>query len=84
VPTFNTPLAPDPAGVLLGPLTDIRKHLERASGLDGDVLIRRWRQQVFDGRPMPITADERGRASTMLWILLFAGLAMRSTRWRFG
>jgi hypothetical protein len=82
VPRWNTPDAADAARVLLGPITDIRTHLERASGLDGDVLIQRWREQILQGRPVPITADGRGRASTMLWILLFVGLATRSTRWR--
>jgi hypothetical protein len=82
-PAGNT-TAVDDAGRLLGAITDIRTHLERASGLDGDVLIERWRDQTLAGRPGRAATDDRARASTMLWIMLFAGLAARSKRWRLG
>jgi hypothetical protein len=83
-PSRSRVRGPGRASLLLGPITDIRTHLERASGLDGDVLIGRWRESILAGRPAPPATDERTRASTMLWIMLFAGLATRSKRWRLG
>ena len=65
-------------------VTNIRQHLGSASGMDPDVLMEQWRQGVLAGRPGAPTPEKRSRASTTLWITLFAALATRSKRWRLG
>jgi hypothetical protein len=72
------------AAHVLGPLADIKTHLARAADMDGDVLIELWRQSVMQGRPSPPATDERTRTSTILWVMLFAALSSRSSRWRLG
>lgn len=58
--------------------------LSAASGLSHDQLAERWRDLIIANRPSA-HADIAGSGLLAgLWILIFAGLAMRSTRWRFG
>lgn len=58
--------------------------LSAASGLSHDELTERWRDFIIVNRPRS-HADIAGSGLLAgLWILIFAGLAMRSTRCRFG
>ena len=56
--------------------------LGEAAGMDPDALVSVWVGEIRGARP-----DRRGEArrsswATLLWIVVFAALAMRSTRWR--
>ena len=48
-----------------------------------DEVVDEWRAEIFKGRPersLPV----KTLAASMIWVLLFTGLAARSTRWRLG
>ena len=73
------------AGFPESPGDDIRARLVAASGLDSDELITEWRASIETGRSgSPIRPDNATASATMGWLLLLAGLATRSTRWRLG
>lgn len=57
--------------------------LERASGLDAEAVIAGWRAFMLDHRPAVHAGLGRSALTALFWILIFAGFAMRSTRWRF-
>jgi hypothetical protein len=60
----------------------VEEALAFTSGIALESLIAEWRQWIVEGRPDPYGGLLGSSALTGLWILLFAGLAMRSTRWR--
>jgi hypothetical protein len=60
----------------------IEDALAFTSGIALESLIAEWHQWIVEGRPDPYGRLAGKSALTGLWILLFAGLAMRSTRWR--
>jgi hypothetical protein len=64
------------------PSSSPRAILERASGLRVDSLVAHWRASLIERRPAVHAGLGRTAAVVLSWILILAGLAMRSTRWR--
>lgn len=65
--------------------TRLRARLAAAAGMPPDQLMRRWRERVVLAEPASRRGfDDRTRLATGFWILFFAVLATRSTRWRLG
>ncbi len=58
--------------------------LRYASGLSSEELGDLWHAWVLAQRPEVQAGLGVGSLFTLLWILAFAGLAMRSSRWRLG
>lgn len=58
--------------------------LVHASGLTPEELGDRWRAWVLSDPPETYAGFGTRSLITLLWILAFAALAMRSTRWRLG
>jgi len=56
--------------------------LAHVSGLDSRALLFEWRVRLVDGRPEAYAALGGRSLLALFWILFFATLAMRSTRWR--
>jgi len=61
---------------------DFRDLIARTAGVEPDRVMAEWRRRVMDARPENAGPDEYTRLVTLLWVLLFAGLSTRSTRWR--
>lgn len=49
-----------------------------------DTLLRGWRTEVEGAKPDMQSGATGSRLATLFWLMVFAGLAMRSTRWRLG
>jgi hypothetical protein len=64
----------------------LRAGLEAASGTDAATLMREWQASIAADAPDPDPVRPTGssRNVTIAWLLVFAGLAARSTRWRLG
>ena len=60
----------------------IRGRLEAASKMPAESLVVRWRARVFDVRSASTAIDLTTAISSLFWIGLCAGLALRSSRWR--
>jgi hypothetical protein len=60
------------------------EQLAVAAGEPMSRLITQWRDSIFAARPRPITVSLTEVVAGFAWILGFAGLAFRSTRWRVG
>lgn len=82
---------PDALAVLLSPewtardaagSADVKALLEAAAGTRMEVILEGWVEELRAARGGRLPA--RVVASSLIWILLFAGLATRSTRWRAG
>lgn len=58
--------------------------LEYASGSSIDELLTRWQAELVANRPDAFEPLVPSSGRAFLWTLLFAALAMRSTRWRLG
>ncbi len=58
--------------------------LEYASAQPLDVLLEGWRAELLAHRPEAFEPLVPSSGRAFLWTLLFAALAMRSTRWRLG
>ncbi len=56
--------------------------LEYAAGMELGELVAEWQAWVVSNRPETHASLGREGVFALLWILCFAGLAMRSTRWR--
>jgi len=56
--------------------------LERASGLSTDSLVTDWRSVLLERRPAVHAGLGKSALVALFWILILAGFAMRSTRWR--
>lgn len=56
--------------------------LEHASGLPLDELVGRWRAHLVERRPDAHAGLGATQLTVLFWALVFAALAMRSTRWR--
>jgi hypothetical protein len=54
-----------------------------AAGVPLVELVSEWRAWVVSNRPQVYAGLTGTSALALLWILLFAALAARSTRWRF-
>lgn len=61
-----------------------REALEHASGQPVDVLLAGWRDRLLASRPSAFGPLIPSSGRTLAWTLLFAALALRSTRWRLG
>ncbi len=57
-------------------------RLAAASGLPVDSLVVRWRNNVLATHPNTVAADARAAWGAVVWSVLFAIAALRSTRWR--
>jgi hypothetical protein len=62
--------------------TGLADLLERAAGGPLDPVVAGWREDVLAHPPRALPASVVG--TSLFWILLFVGLATRSTRWRGG
>ncbi len=60
---------------------DVLRHV---SGLSTGELSTRWRDLILTSRPNVHAGFGMTQLFTALWVLLFASLAVRSTRWRLG
>ena len=58
--------------------------LQHASGMTPEELGLAWREEVLRHRPTTYAGSIPVHWSLFLWIVLFAAMAMRSTRWRLG
>ncbi len=72
------------ARLLHDPDASPEEALAEASGLQVDELCAAWRGWVLAHRPDEAASLSAGILSATFWILLFAALALRSTRWRSG
>lgn len=61
-----------------------QEALEHASGESLDELLAGWHGELVANRPETFEALGRSSGRAFLWTLLFAALALRSTRWRLG
>ena len=60
----------------------LKDRLVQASGVSADSLISSWRAATLQARPDVHGDTQRGLWSTLLWMLILAGVSTRSTRWR--
>ena len=60
----------------------LKDRLVRASGVSADSLIGSWRAATFQARPDVQSDTKKLRWSSLFWLLVFAGVSTRSTRWR--
>lgn len=58
--------------------------LEHASGQSIDVLLAGWHERLTANRPGSFAPLVPSSGRSLAWTLLFAALALRSTRWRLG
>ncbi len=72
------------ARLLAHPDATPEQALANVSGLNVDRLCGAWRRWVLRQRPDVSAGLGGGMVMAGFWILLFAGLAARSTRWRLG
>ena len=68
--------------LLDNPARPLEVRLAAAAGIPVDSLIGRWRSRVLAVRPKTVAADERAAWGAIVWSVLFALAALRSTRWR--
>ncbi len=70
---------------LLAPGTiPVEDRLARVAGVTPDSLIAAWRSELLEAEPSAWAGLGRTPAAAAVWLLLFAFLAARSTRWRLG
>lgn len=62
----------------------VDEALAHTAGVSVDQLVGEWRAWVVAGRPAVHGSLASRSVFAMMWIVLFAALAMRSTRWRLG
>ncbi len=60
----------------------IKDRLVRASGVSADSLISSWRAATFQAWPDVHSDTKKIRWSSLMWLLVLAGVSTRSTRWR--
>jgi hypothetical protein len=61
---------------------DLRQRLGEAAAADPDGLVLGWMEQVLTRGSSRADRSRRGRSAGLLWYLVFAGFAARSSRWR--
>lgn len=66
------------------PKASVQEALETASGLPLEELVAEWQAWVIEGQPDVYSGLLPKSGLALAWTLLFAGLGMRSTRWRLG
>lgn len=62
--------------------TLLASRLSAASRLPVDSLVSRWRERAVDSRRAQTTLDPLTAISSLFWVAVCGGLAMRSSRWR--
>ena len=62
----------------------ILDRLLAAASVPEDTLLASWRQEVLAARPSAWGGLARSPLSLLFWVVLFAGMAVRSKRWRLG
>jgi hypothetical protein len=72
------------ARLLEDPTMEPGDALRYASGLSTEALAKRWRDAIMEARPNVHAGFGATQLAGLFWIVLFAALAMRSTRWRLG
>ena len=60
----------------------IKDRLARASGVSADSLISSWRAATLQARPDVHGDTKKSGWSSLIWLLILAGVSTRSTRWR--
>ena len=65
-----------------GPEGSIEDRLARVAGVPAEELIASWREAVLAQRPDVREGSRQSRWTSLMWLLVLAGLSMRSTRWR--
>ncbi len=70
------------ARVLERPDAPTPELLEHVSRLPLDELVGRWRAHLVESRPDSHAGLGATQLTVLFWVLVFAALAMRSTRWR--
>jgi hypothetical protein len=66
------------------PSTPLAARLEAAAGTSADSLVARWHASVLASRPAPVTLPAFAWWVALAWTAVFAGGALRSSRWRVG
>ena len=64
------------------PTQPLDARLAAAAGISVDSLTDHWRARVLSAHPQTVAADERAAWGAVVWGVLFALVALRSTRWR--
>ena len=60
----------------------LARRLEAMAGVPVDSILRAWWSDARGIQHPPVRVPARTQWATLLWTLAFAGLALRSTRWR--
>jgi hypothetical protein len=60
----------------------LSERLAFAAGVPRDSLMARWRSSILAARPKPVTITAPGAWTALGWAVVFALLALRSSRWR--
>lgn len=64
------------------PEMSVEEAISYAAGIPLDELVAQWRSWVVTNRPEAYAGIGAKSALALLWVLFFAALATRSTRWR--
>lgn len=70
------------ARAIADPTSSPAEVMGRASGLAIDVVLADWRRALVEARPPVYAGLGRSALIASFWVLILAGFAMRSTRWR--
>jgi hypothetical protein len=83
---WGRPIGPNVREAAVDSGRRLRGALEAASGTDAATLMREWQASIrgYSRAADPVRPSGSSRTVTIAWMLLFAGLATRSTRWRLG
>jgi hypothetical protein len=66
------------------PGAPIVRRIEASAGMSVDSVIARWRSSILASRPTPVSTSGFGWWIGLGWAAVFAGCALRSSRWRVG
>ncbi len=84
---INHVIAQAPQGALAASSTDgssAIEAIERLGGAPLDTLMKTWLDSVYATRSGGFAGVARLNLITIFWVIVFAAIAMRSTRWRLG
>ena len=70
--------------LIANPEEPLKNRILAAAGVPPDTLMAQWRARTLEARPNLHAGLLLSPLSLLLWILLIAALATRSTRWRLG
>lgn len=63
---------------------DLKELVSRTADLPADRVMAEWHRRVVASKPRTADTGSDTRFATFLWVVFFAALATRSTRWRSG